>query len=394
VADEPLVDAAAEGVLIETAEDLYENAPCGYLSTLPDGTIVRVNQTLLDWTGYTRDALLDGRRLQSLLTIGSKIYYETHYAPLIQMQGKAFEIALELVARDRRVIPVLVNAVQKRDESGRPLGNRITVFDASDRRRYERELLVARRRAEQVARDKADLLSMLSHDIRNPLQAVMGVANLLDSGELPESQRRLVRMITSSSESMLTLLNRVLELSKVESSGFALIETPFAIPSLVQEVVAGFAVRAEQKKLPVVSAIDERVPPLVIGDPVALRQVLANLIGNAVKFTEAGAVTVSVSVKEAATDAVCFEFAVADTGIGIPADRLGQIFNEFTQASPDTAARFGGTGLGLAIARKLLALYGSSVQVSSTPGEGSTFSFALRLSVPGKGPGGPSTSSL
>ena len=368
-------------VLQETVEDLYDHAPCGYLSTLPDGTIVRVNQTLLDWTGYTREFLLAGTRVQSLLTIGSRIYYETHYAPLLQMQGKANEIALELVARDRRVMPVLVNSIQRKDAGGAPAFNRITVFDATDRRRYERELLVARRRAEQVARDKADLLSMLSHDIRNPLQAVIGVSHLLDRGELTEAQRRLVRMVTSSSESMLALLNRVLELSKVESSGFALIETPFSVAAGVRDVVSAFAVKGEEKGVPVVCAVDDAVPASVVGDPVALKQVLSNLVGNAVKFTEAGAVTVCVDVREAATDAVTLAFAVSDTGIGIPPERVDQIFNEFTQATPETAVRFGGSGLGLAITRKLLALYGSSVQVSSTPGEGSTFSFTLRLAV-------------
>src|SRR5688500_15657684 len=120
-----------EAVLEETAEDLYEHAPCGYLSTLPDGTIVKVNQTLLDWTGRTRDYRLANKKFQTLLTIGSQIYHETHYAPLLQMQGAVNEIALELVRADGRVLPVLLNARQRRDHDGTPLFNRITLFDAS-----------------------------------------------------------------------------------------------------------------------------------------------------------------------------------------------------------------------------------------------------------------------
>lgn len=372
-------------VLEESAEDLYEHAPCGYVSTLPDGTIARVNQTLIEWLGRPRESLLKGTRFQALLTIGSKIYYETHYAPLLQMQGFANEIALELVARDGHVIPVLLNSRQRRGPHGTPLYNRITLFDATDRRRYERELLLARRKAEQVAKDKAELIAMLSHDIRNPLNAVMGVVQLLERGELTEQQRRFVRMLKNSSGNMLTLLNHVLELSRAESSSFALGEAPFSVREVVQEVVATFDTTARGKNLELRASIAETVPATLVGDPVAIRQILSNLVGNAVKFTECGSVEVAVDAKDRGTDAVTLTIAVADTGIGIPPDRVGRIFNEFTQASSDTGLRFGGTGLGLTITRKLLALYGSTVQVRSVPGEGSTFSFDLRLPTPAPG---------
>jgi signal transduction histidine kinase len=369
-------------LLEETVEDLYDQAPCGYLSTLPDGTIAKVNQTLLDWCGYERDVLLAGTRFQALLTIGSRIYYETHHAPLLQMQSFANEIALELVCADQRVLPVIVNARQKRDERGVPLFNRITLFDSTDRKRYERELLQARRRAEQVAKDKSDLLSMLSHDIRNPLNAVMGVVQLLDRSELTDRQRRHVRLLKSSSENILNLLDRVLQLSQAESASFALGEVAFDVRALVGEVVSTFGAAAEGKGLQLQSSFDGFVPALVVGDSIALRQVLSNLVGNAIKFTEAGGVTLTVGATGVSADAVTLDFAVTDTGIGIPADRLEEIFNEFTQASYDTATRFGGSGLGLAISRKLLALYGSTVKVASTVGKGSTFSFSVRLPIP------------
>jgi PAS domain S-box-containing protein len=373
------VDAA---LLEESAEDLYELAPCGYLSTLPDGTIVRVNQTLVDWTGHPRGHLLGGLRFQTLLTIGSRMYYETHYAPLLQMQGTANEIAFELVHKDGRILPILLNARQRRAADGAPLFNRITLFDSTDRRRYERELLLARRKAEQVAKDKADLLAMLSHDIRNPLNALMGVVQLLDRGELPDSQRRFVRLLKSSSENMLNLLNHVLELSRAESGSFTLVETPFSLRDVVDDVVSTFEPQGREKSVEVTAAIDDRVPALLIGDPVAMRQILTNLVGNAVKFTAQGSVAVTVITKQLGTDSVMLEIAVADTGIGIAPDMVDRIFNEFTQANYETAMRFGGTGLGLAITRKLLALYGSSVHVTSTPGEGSRFCFQLRLALP------------
>ena len=373
------VDAS---LLEESAEDLYEEAPCGYLSTLPDGTIVRVNRTFCEWAGVSREALLAGRKFQTLLTVGSRIYYETHYAPLVRMQGAVNEIALEVVREDGRILPVLANSRQKRDRDGAPLFNRITLFDSTDRRRYERELLLARRKAEQIAKDKADLLAMLSHDIRNPLNALMGVAQLLDRSELTEPQRRLVRLLKSSSEHMLNLLNHVLDLSKAESSSFTLVETPFSLEALVDDVVATFDAAAREKGVVIRSTLAASVPASLRGDPVALRQILTNLVGNAVKFTPAGAVTVTVATKQLGTDGVTLTFAVSDTGIGIAPEVVDRIFNEFTQASYETAVRFGGSGLGLAITRRLLGLYGSSVQVESVPGKGSTFSFDLRLPIP------------
>jgi PAS domain S-box-containing protein len=377
--DRPRID---EALLEESTEELYEYAPCGYLSTLPDGTIVRVNQTLVEWIGVSREVLLAGRRFQTLLAIGSRIYYETHYAPLLRMQGFANEIAMEMIRADGRTFPVLVNSRQKRDADGKPLFNRITVFDSTDRRRYERELLLARRKAEQVAKDKADLLAMLSHDIRNPLTAVMGVVRLLERTDLTESQLRFVHLLKAASGDMLNLLTHVLDLSKAESSGFALVETPFAPHDVVTDVVSTFDAAAREKGLQLRAVVAEAVPAVLIGDPVAIRQILTNLVGNAVKFTSTGSVTVTVDTKALGTDAVTLTCAVADTGIGIAPDVIDRIFNEFTQASYETAMKFGGTGLGLSITRRLLALYGSTVHVQSVPEQGSTFSFDLRLPLP------------
>ena len=369
-------------LLEESVEELYEHAPCGYVSTLPDGTIVKVNHTFIEWTGATRDVLLAGTKFQTLLSIGSRIYHETHYAPLLQMQGFVNEVALEITRHDGRILPVLVNARQKCDERGAPLFNRIMLFDSTDRRRYERELLLARRKAEQIARDKADLIAMLSHDIRNPLNAVMGVVQMLERSGLSEQQHRLVRLLKSASGNMLNLLNHVLDLSKAESGSFTLTETAMSLRAVVDEVVATFEPVAREKSVTVGSAFAPDVPQLVIADPVAIRQVLTNLVANAVKFTEAGSVSVAVSAREIGTDAVTVVVAVSDTGIGIARDAIERIFDAFAQASHDTPMKFGGTGLGLTITRRLLALYGSTVKVQSTPGEGSTFSFTLRLPLP------------
>ncbi len=368
-------------LLEESAEHLYEHAPSGYLSTLPDGTIVKINQTLLDWLGHTRDALVGTMRFQTLLAVGSRIYYETHCAPLLRMQGFVREIALDLLTADGRTLPVLVNARERRDDAGNARLHRITIFDATERRRYERELLLARRKAEQIARDKSALLAMLSHDIRNPLNAIMGVVQILERSELTDAQRRFVRLLRSSSDNMLTLLTHVLELSRAESSSFALVEAPFSLREIVDDVIATYDPRAREKHLDLRSAVDDGLPPELIGDPVAMRQILTNLVGNAIKFTDRGHVAVQVSAKDRAADAVTVEIVISDTGIGIAPEEVERIFNAYTQASYETAMRFGGTGLGLAIVRRLLALYGSTISLASTPGQGSSFSFSLRLPV-------------
>jgi PAS domain S-box-containing protein len=379
---DPLRRRIEDALLEESLDELYEHAPCGYLSTLPDGTIVKVNQTFVEWTGATREVLLAGTKFQTLLSIGSRIYYETHYAPLLRMQGFANEVAFEITRQDGRVLPVLVNSRHKCDEQGTPVFNRIMLFDSTDRRRYERELLLARRKAEQIAKDKADLIAMLSHDIRNPLNAVMGVVQMLERSGLSEQQHRLVRLLKSASDNMLDLLNHVLDLSKAESGSFTLAETAMSVRATVDEVVSTFEPAAREKNVTVGSVIAPDVPQMVIADPVAIRQVLTNLVANAVKFTAVGSVSVAVSAREIGTDAVTLMVAVSDTGIGIAREAIERIFDAFAQERHDTPMRFGGTGLGLTITRRLLALYGSTVQVQSTPGEGSTFSFTLRLPLP------------
>ncbi|QSQ25852.1 response regulator [Pyxidicoccus parkwayensis] len=369
----------SQDLLEESAEDLYENAPCGYISTRPDGAIVKVNQTFLNWLGYTREELLSGRRFQDLLSVGGRIFHETHFAPLLQMQGFINEVQFELVTKAGSALPVLVNTVQRKDAAGRGSIHRTTLFNITDRKKFERELVLARRKAEQAAKAKSDFLSMVSHEIRTPMNAIIGIASLLQRTELSAQQQRYVRILSSSSENLLGLINHILDFSKLDSGKATLEERNFDLRQLVYATLFALTVKAEEKKLPVVAEIDEDVPAFVLGDPVKLGQVLTNLVGNAIKFTERGAVTVSLRVREAFQDAMALDFAVTDTGIGIPEDKLAHIFEEFTQADYDIGMKYGGTGLGLAISRKLVELHGARIVVKSTPGKGSSFSFTLRM---------------
>jgi PAS domain S-box-containing protein len=380
VADHLTSVAAYAALLQEDLADLYEHAPCGYLSTNTDGVILKVNATFLALTGYQRETLVGQRRFIDLLTAGGRIFYETHLRPLLRMQGFAREIALDLLCADGRQLPILVNAAERRAESSGEAVIRITAFDATDRRRYEQELVVARRSAEEAAQARSDLIAMVSHDVRAPLSAVVTAAAMLEKTGPTPQQARYLRIMQSSATHALALLNSILDLSLLEA-GHAVIRTkPFALRALCDQLAAGARIAAgDRPDLAIRANVDPQIPDRLIGDADKIAQALMNLLGNAVKFTDRGLVSLMVAPREITDDRATLEFAVSDTGIGIAADRLPFIFNEFTQASAEIGEKYGGTGLGLAIARKLLRLHGADLEVTSTVGQGTTFTFVLEL---------------
>jgi len=326
-----------QALLDEDLDELYEDAPAGYLSTLPDGTIAKVNRTFLRWTGCARGELVHRRRLQELFSTPGRIYYETHLAPLLAMQGAL--IAMDVVRADGRALPVMLNAAQRKSAAGEPLVLRFTVFNATERRRYERELLQARRDAETLARAKTELLAMLSHDIRTPLGAVMAVAHLLERSPLTPEQAPLVRILRSSSSAMLKLVDEVLEHSRLEAGAVALRPAPFDLGAQARELVANLQPLASEKRIALECRVDPRLPAMVIGDATKLGQVLGNLVGNALKFTEAGSVAVELFVTELSAAEAKIRVRVADTGIGIDPGQLPHIFPpRRTRASPPATA--------------------------------------------------------
>lgn len=371
-------DALSEALLDESVEDLYEHAPCGYMSLLPDGAIGKVNATFLDWTGYARAELVGRIRFLDLLTVGGRIYYETHFQPLLHMQGEVREIAFDIVRRSGDRMPALVNAT-RRDYPTAGAITRITVFDATDRRRYERELLAARRKAEEASQAKSDLIATISHDVRAPLSAITTAVALLEQSATPP-QQKYVRVLQSSSAHALTLVNNLLDLNRIETGRTLLRERVFSIRDVVDDVVVSARAAALHKPdLVATGRIADAVPEQLLGDRAKIGQIIANLMMNAVKFTERGFASVIVDARDLSADEVTLDVVVSDSGIGIPPERLPHIFDEYTQASDEIADKYGGTGLGLAICRKTLGLYGSELTVTSTVGQGTTFSFPLRL---------------
>jgi two-component system, sensor histidine kinase and response regulator len=241
------------------------------------------------------------------------------------------------------------------------------------------ELKAAKEAAEAASRSKSQFLANMSHEIRTPMNGVLGFLELLRNDRLSERQRTYTNMALTSGESLLQLINDILDFSKIEAGKLEITMARLDIQRLVEEVVEFFGEQAREKKIELACHIAATVPPVIQGDSLRLRQVLVNLVGNAVKFTEKGEVVVRVSFMEETTESVTLRFEVQDTGTGITPEALSRIFHAFSQGDGATTRRYGGTGLGLTIARQLVQLMGGKIEVASTPGEGSTFRFTARF---------------
>jgi PAS domain S-box-containing protein len=259
------------------------------------------------------------------------------------------------------------------------IGNQVAV--AIQRRTMLNNVILARQKAEEAALSKQQFMSTMSHEIRTPLNEVIGITNLLLQGNPREDQMDFIKTLRFSGNHLLTLVNDVLDYNKMESGKIVFEQTPFNLGDFLNDIMRSYSFRSKAKNLEFEIVKDHGLPDRVIGDPIRLNQILSNLLSNSLKFTNQGSITFLIKELERKNNQSKIEFTVRDTGIGIPKEKHGFIFESFTQASPDTTRNYGGTGLGLAICKKLVELQGGMIEVESAPGNGSSFKFFLTFGI-------------
>ncbi|MBI4806510.1 MAG: PAS domain S-box protein [Desulfovibrio sp.] len=282
--------------------------------------------------------------------------------------------------------------VARRDDAGKVVAYDGLIADITDRRQMEEELLRAKEAAEAASNAKSEFMANMSHEIRTPMNAMLGLTKLVLRRDLSGEQREFLEGVLDAGDALMQIINDILDFSKIEAGRLELETEDFVLRDLLDKIMMSFTAQAQKKKIELKLTVDDSVPDFLSGDQGRLRQVLVNLLGNALKFTPAGEVSLGVEVEpdEAPSgeptegQLVRLVFRVRDTGIGIAEDKLDMIFDSFTQADSSTTKRFGGTGLGLAISKKIVGMMGGEIRAESTPGSGSTFSFSAVLIVAGE----------
>ncbi|MBX9646619.1 MAG: PAS domain S-box protein [Xanthobacteraceae bacterium] len=356
---------------------LIESNIDAIMTTDPSGIITDVNKQMEALTGCTRDELI-GAPFKGYFTDPERA--EAAIKRVLS-EKSVTDYELTARARDGKQTVVSYNATTFYDRNRTLQGVFAAARDVTERKRVEAELQQAKAAAESASRTKSDFLASMSHEIRTPMNAIMGIADLLAKTTLSPEQDKYVQIFRRAGDNLLNLINDILDLSKVEASQLELERTGFSLNDLLEKVTEMVALRASEKGLAMVYEIAPGVPNDLVGDPTRLRQVLLNLLGNAIKFTQSGAVTLQVTPDADPSVPTALRFTISDTGIGIAREKLGQVFERFTQADSSTTRRFGGSGLGLTISRRLVELMGGRIWVESEVGKGSVFGFAVPFEI-------------
>lgn len=361
----------------EDLEDLYENAPCGYLSLAPNGHIVRANRTLADWMGTSSDVLL-GAAFHTILTFGGRIAYETHLAPLLRLQGFVNELAFDLLRADGAKIPITANAAEKRDAQGRHLFTRITLFKAVERRSYERGLIDARSKAEsavslslETAALREQFIAVLGHDLRNPLSALIaGLGQLEAKEQLSDRGRTIVSQMNGSLGRATALVANLLDFARGRlGGGLTLVrDTAQPLEPVLQQVVMEIRAIAPERQI----IADFRIADPVDCDRDRIAQLTSNLLSNAVAH---GDPSLPIRI-EASTEDLAFSLSVVNGGPPIPSEALEQLFQPFFRGAVRRSQQ--GLGLGLFIVNEIAKAHRGTMDVVSTASE-TRFTFAMPL---------------
>jgi len=374
------------------ARSLIEASLDPLVTISTEGKITDMNEAMASITGMTREKLT-GTDFFDYFTEPQKareVYQEVF--------AKGFVADYPLTIKDHKLTDVLFNGSVYKDEQGGVLGAVVVARDITEQKRNEKELIEAKVFAElatliaEEAKGKAEtatgiaedavkakqqFLSNMSHEIRTPMNAIIGFTKVLLKTDLSAKQKEYLTAIKLSGDALIVLINDILDLAKVDAGKMTFEQTPFKLAMSISAMLHMFEPKIQEKNLELVKEYDNSIPEVLLGDSVRLHQIILNLISNAVKFTSKGKITVSVNLIHEDEQKVTIEFAVTDTGIGIAADKIEKIFENFQQASSHTSRLYGGTGLGLSIVKQLLEPQGGSIRVKSKIDEGSVFSFTL-----------------
>ena len=356
---------------------LFERSLAGVYRSTIDGRILDVNEACFRIFGYAS-------REEHLAHNASEMWFdpadrEEFVARLIRLKSLA-NSERRYRRKDGTPVWVLESVTLLEGQTGAPAVIEGTLIDITTRKQAEQEMHRAKEAAESANQAKSEFLANMSHEIRTPMNGVVGMTELLLLTELSKEQRDYAELVLKSADSLLTIINDILDFSKVESGKMQLETIDFVLRTAIEEVADLLAERAQSKGVEMACLIHHDIPVVVRGDPGRLRQILTNLLGNSIKFTQAGEVVLRAKLAEDSGDDVTIRFDITDTGIGISPEGRRRLFQSFSQADGSTTRKFGGTGLGLAISKRLTELMGGEIGVESEPGKGSTFWFTVKLS--------------
>ncbi len=360
--------------------DLYDNAPVGYYSLDRNLIITRMNQTALNWLRYSEEDVIHKKSIYDLLADNSLELFRKAQE-LFQSRGIIKDFSLDFIRKDGTVLPVQISANRIYDETGNVIFGRTVLVDATERKELHNSLIKAKLEAEQSNEAKSRFLANMSHEIRTPLNGIIGLSGIASEKDISDYARETFRKVHNLGVSLLELINDILDLTKIQADKLLIEEREFDLDDFIHSVKERMADTIFGKGLEFMIDYSASLPRILIGDPYRIGQILNNLIGNAVKFTEKGEIHLRIREVERIESDVVLEFTVSDTGIGIREEVLPGLFEEFIQADSSTTRKYSGTGLGLSICRHLTEAMGGTIQASSTWNVGSDFSFRLKLKM-------------